>query len=124
MITALILVGLVVDLGGGPDHDRRGFRVSVLWSCRRSHLNCIFLQYWNDPGAFNQMGLEPTKLNLDRFLAIMSSIVQAAFGFSGIEIVSPSWFPVFGCYRLLKNTCFRSPCKDIWCTSIPQDITH
>jgi amino acid transporter len=22
----LIILGLVVDLGGGPDHDRRGFR--------------------------------------------------------------------------------------------------
>lgn len=29
MITGLILVGLIIDLGGGPDHDRRGFRVSV-----------------------------------------------------------------------------------------------
>lgn len=32
MITGLILVGLIIDLGGGPDHDRRGFRVSVLQS--------------------------------------------------------------------------------------------
>ncbi|KAF9784365.1 general amino acid permease 1 [Thelephora terrestris] len=70
MLTGLILLGLIVDLGGGPDHDRRGFR------------------YWKNPGAFNQLGLEPTKPNLDRFLAIMSSIVQAAFGFSGIEIVA------------------------------------
>ena len=54
-----------------------------------SHLSCVFPQYWDNPGAFNQAGLEPTKLHLDRFLAIMSSIVQAAFGFSGIEIVSP-----------------------------------
>jgi len=30
MITGLILVGLIIDLGGGPDHDRRGFRVSAL----------------------------------------------------------------------------------------------
>jgi amino acid transporter len=49
----------------------------------------LFLQYWSNPGAFNQAGLEPTKPHLDRFLAIISSIVQAAFGFSGIEIVSP-----------------------------------
>jgi len=32
MITGLILLGLIIDLGGGPDHDRRGFRVSVLLS--------------------------------------------------------------------------------------------
>lgn len=50
----------------------------------------LFSQYWNNPGAFNQAGLEPTKLHLDRFLAIISSIVQVAFGFSGMEIVSVS----------------------------------
>lgn len=27
LISGLIIVGLVIDLGGGPDHDRRGFRV-------------------------------------------------------------------------------------------------
>lgn len=30
MLTGLILLGLIIDLGGGPDHDRRGFRVSTL----------------------------------------------------------------------------------------------
>jgi amino acid permease len=35
LITGLIIVGLVIDLGGGPDGDRRGFR------------------YWKNPGAFN-----------------------------------------------------------------------
>lgn len=30
MLTGLILLGLIIDLGGGPDHDRRGFRVSML----------------------------------------------------------------------------------------------
>lgn len=29
MITGLILCGLVIDLGGGPDHERIGFRVSA-----------------------------------------------------------------------------------------------
>lgn len=28
LITLLIITGLVVDLGGGPNHDRIGFRVS------------------------------------------------------------------------------------------------
>jgi amino acid transporter len=33
MITGLILVGLVIDLGGGPDHHRLGFQVGikVIW---------------------------------------------------------------------------------------------
>ncbi|KAG8959749.1 hypothetical protein FRC03_007525 [Tulasnella sp. 419] len=33
LITGLIIFGIVIDLGGGPDHDRRGFR------------------YWKNPGA-------------------------------------------------------------------------
>jgi len=90
MITGLILLGLIIDLGGGPDHQVHGFGVSIPRCCVVGfNLSCIILQYWRDPGAFKQAGLEPTKPHLDRFLAIMSSIVQAAFGFSGIEIVSP-----------------------------------
>ena len=37
MITGLILLGLIIDLGGGPDHDRRGFRVRVLWILAIGH---------------------------------------------------------------------------------------
>lgn len=29
LITGLIIAGLVIDLGGGPNHDRIGFRVGV-----------------------------------------------------------------------------------------------
>lgn len=63
----------------------------------------LYLQYWDNPGAFNQAGLEPTKPHLDRFLAIIYSIVQAAFGFSGIEIVSLSWEPSFSRCQLLND---------------------
>jgi hypothetical protein len=28
LITGLILCGLIIDLGGGPDHNRLGFEVS------------------------------------------------------------------------------------------------
>ncbi len=28
LITGLILCGLIIDLGGGPDHERLGFKVS------------------------------------------------------------------------------------------------
>jgi amino acid transporter len=34
VILGLILLSLILALGGGPDHDRKGFR------------------YWKDPGAF------------------------------------------------------------------------
>ena len=67
-ITGLIILGIVLDLGGGPNHDRLGFR------------------YWNNPGAFARAGLV-SNLATDRFLAIISTFVQAAFSFQGIELV-------------------------------------
>jgi amino acid transporter len=104
MITGLILLGLIIDLGGGPDHDRRGFRVVCfgpgLWFSAKLCPLAVLERSW----CFQPNGTRTNQTHLDRFLAIMSSIVQAAFGFSGIEIVSPSWFPPFGCYRLL-NAC-------------------
>jgi amino acid transporter len=69
LITGLLLVGLVVDLGGGPQGERIGFR------------------YWKNPGAIAGSGLEPKHVGLDRFLAILSVIVQAAFSFQGMELV-------------------------------------
>ncbi|KAJ3554850.1 hypothetical protein NM688_g2893 [Phlebia brevispora] len=70
LITGLIIVGLVIDLGGGPDHDRRGFR------------------YWRNPGPFAGAGLEPKHIPLDRFLGMVSVLVQAAFSFQGMELVA------------------------------------
>jgi yeast amino acid transporter len=37
VIVGVILLSLILALGGGPDHDRKGFR------------------YWNDPGAFAEV---------------------------------------------------------------------
>ncbi|PBK99850.1 general APC amino acid permease [Armillaria gallica] len=68
-IIGLLLAGLVIDLGGGPNHDRIGFR------------------YWKDPGALGRADLV-TNINTDRFLAIMSVIIQAAFSFTGMELVA------------------------------------
>ncbi|GBE86696.1 Probable proline-specific permease [Sparassis crispa] len=70
LITILILTGLVIDLGGGPDHQRLGFR------------------YWKHPGAVAGAGLEPNHPSLDRFLGILTVIVQAAFSFQGMELVA------------------------------------
>ncbi|TCD69700.1 hypothetical protein EIP91_006467 [Steccherinum ochraceum] len=67
-ITALIILGLVLDLGGGPNHDRIGFR------------------YWKNPGAFAQYnGITGAK---GRFLAWWAVMTQAAFSFIGTEIVA------------------------------------
>ncbi|KAG9014332.1 hypothetical protein FRB94_012738 [Tulasnella sp. JGI-2019a] len=68
LITGLILFGLVIDLGGGPDHDRIGFR------------------YWKNPGAMNTY-LSPNK-NTGRFLGLLGVLVQAAFSFQGMELVA------------------------------------
>lgn len=68
-IIGLLLAGLVIDLGGGPNHDRIGFR------------------YWKDPGALARAGLV-SNINTDRFLAIMSVIIQAAFSFTSMELVA------------------------------------
>ncbi|PCH44566.1 general amino acid permease 1 [Wolfiporia cocos MD-104 SS10] len=70
LITLLIITGLVVDLGGGPTHDRIGFR------------------YWKHPGPVASAGLEPKHIGLDRLLAIISVLVQAAFSFQGMELVA------------------------------------
>ncbi|KAL5488326.1 hypothetical protein ACEPAI_6434 [Sanghuangporus weigelae] len=67
-ITGLIILGIVLDLGGGPNHDRIGFR------------------YWDHPGPFTQYneiaGAE------GRFLGWWAVMTQAAFSFIGTEIVA------------------------------------
>jgi len=67
-ITGLIILGIVLDLGGGPNHDRLGFR------------------YWKHPGPFVQFsGIAGSK---GRFLAWWAVMSQAAFSFIGTEIVA------------------------------------
>ncbi|KKA26009.1 hypothetical protein TD95_002712 [Thielaviopsis punctulata] len=66
-ILGLILLSFILMLGGGPDHDRKGFR------------------YWSDPGAF------ATYKNIDggtgRFVAFWSTMVNAVFAYLGTELV-------------------------------------
>ncbi|KAL5530454.1 hypothetical protein ACEPAF_6712 [Sanghuangporus sanghuang] len=67
-ITGLIILGIVIDLGGGPNHDRIGFR------------------YWDHPGPFVQFnGIAGAK---GRFLGWWAVMTQAAFSFIGTEIVA------------------------------------
>ncbi|TFK91621.1 amino acid permease [Polyporus arcularius HHB13444] len=67
-IVGLLILGLVLDLGGGPNHDRIGFR------------------YWKNPGAFVQLdGIGGAK---GRFLAWSAVMSQAAFSFIGTEVVA------------------------------------
>lgn len=58
----------MLDLGGGPNHDRLGFR------------------YWKHPGPFVQYaGIAGAK---GQFLGWWSVMTQAAFSFIGTEIVA------------------------------------
>ncbi|KAH7890304.1 amino acid permease [Phlebopus sp. FC_14] len=67
-IVGLIVLGIVLDLGGGPNHDRIGFR------------------YWKDPGPFVQYdGIPGAK---GRFLGFFRVLTQAAFSFTGTEVVA------------------------------------
>ncbi|KAF7355053.1 Amino acid permease [Mycena sanguinolenta] len=67
-ITGLIILGIVLDLGGGPDHDRLGFR------------------YWKHPGPFVQYnGIGGAE---GRFLGWWAVMTQAAFSYIGTEIVA------------------------------------
>lgn len=69
LIIGLIIAGIVVDLGGGPNNHRLG------------------LQYWRNPGAFNEYLVGG---NTGRFLAFWSSLVSVAFSYGSIQVVALS----------------------------------
>lgn len=66
-IIGLIIFAIIVDLGGGPTHDRLGFR------------------YWKNPGAMKPYIADG---NTGRFLGLFSTLVNAAFSYNGIEMVA------------------------------------
>ncbi|OCF42838.1 hypothetical protein I317_03315 [Kwoniella heveanensis CBS 569] len=67
LVIGLIIAGIVVDLGGGPNGDRIGFR------------------YWKDPGAFAEYH---SKGDLGKFLGFFTNLLQAAGSFAGIESIA------------------------------------
>jgi amino acid transporter len=68
-IVGLLLLALILDLGGGPSHDRLGFR------------------YWKNPGAMNTYPEGVTGAT-GRFCGFFSTLVQAAFSYGGVEMVA------------------------------------
>jgi len=60
-------MAFIVDLGGGPKHDRLGFR------------------YWKHPGAMKEYD---STGNTGRFLGLFSVLVNAAFSYGGVELVA------------------------------------
>lgn len=65
-MVGLMLAGLVLNLGGGPTHDRLGFR------------------YWRDPGAFAAFLYPGAK---GRFLGWFMTLPWAGYSYVGIEAI-------------------------------------
>lgn len=90
LVICLIIVGLVIDLGGAPNHDRLGFR------------------YWKDPGLFSERYATGS---LGRFLGIWKSVGTAVYTFSGIQSVcllaGESEYPRRAIYRAAKRVFYR-----------------
>jgi amino acid transporter len=66
VICGLIILSLVLMLGGGPNHDRTGFR------------------YYREPGAFKAYKAEG---DTGKFLGFWASMVTAVFAYLGTELV-------------------------------------
>ncbi|PYH95812.1 amino acid permease [Aspergillus ellipticus CBS 707.79] len=66
VILGIILLSFILMLGGGPDHDRKGFR------------------YWKNPGAFNTYIDDGPA---GRFYALWATMVSATFAYLGTELV-------------------------------------
>ncbi|KAF8858960.1 hypothetical protein BDZ45DRAFT_590539 [Acephala macrosclerotiorum] len=66
-IVGLLIMAFIIDLGGGPHHDRLGFR------------------FWKHPGAMKEYD---STGNTGRFLGLFSVLVNAAFSYGGVELVA------------------------------------
>lgn len=91
-VLGLIILLLVIMLGGGPTHDRLGFR------------------YWTDPGAFapyKHISNEGTA----KFVAFWSVMVMAVFAYLGTELVGITFAeavnPRHSIKRAIKLTFYR-----------------
>ncbi|ESK96929.1 dicarboxylic amino acid permease [Moniliophthora roreri MCA 2997] len=70
-LIGLILMGIIIDLGGNPQHDRIGFR------------------YWNPPdGPMGRYLLDTVKDNsLSVFIGFWSVLTNALFAYMGTELI-------------------------------------
>ena len=76
-IVGMIVLGIIVDLGGGPKHDRIGFR------------------YWKNPGPFTDYyGFTGPK---GHFLGTCSVVTQAMFAYLGTEAVAVRFIISISC---------------------------
>ncbi|KAF7547907.1 hypothetical protein G7Z17_g7400 [Cylindrodendrum hubeiense] len=90
IMTTLILSTFICAMGGGPNHERSGFK------------------YWNEPGAFAEYLMEGPK---GRFLGLWACICQACFAFTGTEVVGMTFGetpnPRKNIPRAIKQTFWR-----------------
>ncbi|OAX37901.1 dicarboxylic amino acid permease [Rhizopogon vinicolor AM-OR11-026] len=69
-LVGLILMGLIIDLGGNPKHDRIGFR------------------YWNPPyGPLGDYLPQLNNIQLSHFLGFWSTLTTALFSYIGTELI-------------------------------------
>lgn len=66
-IVGLLIMAFIIDLGGGPKHDRLGFR------------------FWKNPGSMKPYA---STGDAGRFLGLFSTLVNAAFSYAGVEVVA------------------------------------
>ncbi|KAH8820236.1 amino acid permease [Xylogone sp. PMI_703] len=89
-IIGLLILAIVIDLGGGPDHHRLGFT------------------YWKNPGVMKEyIGSGST----GRFLGLFSVLINAAFAYGGVEQVAvaagEAKDPIRNIPRAIKGVFYR-----------------
>lgn len=67
-ILGLLILAFIIDLGGGPRHERLGFK------------------WWYSPGYLPP--LAPATGSTGQFLAVFSVLINAAFSYGGCEMVA------------------------------------
>ncbi|CCH58497.1 hypothetical protein TBLA_0A07060 [Henningerozyma blattae CBS 6284] len=92
VMLGLILLMFILMLGGGPDHDRLGFR------------------YWQHPGAFKPYS-DAIDGSVGKFVAFVSVFVYALFAYLGIEltgiVAAEAYNPRKSVPRAVKLTVWR-----------------
>ncbi|CAG8411195.1 unnamed protein product [Penicillium salamii] len=88
VMLGLMILSTIIALGGGPDHDRRGFR------------------YWSYPGAF---GSHRRDSLIDNFSITCSTMSSATFAYIGSERSGMCHFPNVrkATSRAIRNTFYR-----------------
>ncbi|QLG74434.1 hypothetical protein HG535_0G03170 [Zygotorulaspora mrakii] len=92
VMLGLIILMFILMLGGGPNHDRLGFR------------------YWKNPGAFKPYS-EDISGSIGKFVSFVSVFVNAIFAYLGVEltgiVAAEAQNPRRNIPRAIKLTMYR-----------------